>query len=389
MHRLKSERGLPKPFTIGGRNIQDWSLPTSDGKAGLEDEAASFDASASGRSGSLVPASGGDVTRSRVQINSTFHKFPFCREIQLAILNMGIAAPTQIQDMVIPRIMSGKNLMVVGQTGSGKTLAYLLPILDALKKGDTENLYPLSGGRPCMLVLVPTRELARQLLQVVRAFPVQSTSCSAGLSFVKEVRDLRNGVDVVIATPARMLLHIYKGNMSFAHLKYLVIDEADTLCDTFYEQEVMNIMERIKGLAGVCKGDGEEEDEGPRFGSDEAWSARESERTRREKEMLEKTRAEDNEANEAADQGLMHAESFLALKRKRTTQLVMVGGWGVLRYIAGLYTVYSYMCISLFQVAATCTGAVTGFMRKVLSGDMSQVRCVNVFKCLYIDSAIE
>ncbi|CEM35831.1 unnamed protein product [Vitrella brassicaformis CCMP3155] len=187
----------------------------------------------------------GEKARSRISLQSTFHRYPFTREVQLALLKLGLATPTPVQELIIPKLMERKSLLVIGQTGSGKTLGYVLPMVNRLIDKDTERL-GATPMKPQCLILVPTREMAAQILKTVRQFPVQSTACSAGLSYVKEVKALREGVDVVIGTPWRVLFHLDKGNMHLTHLDALIIDEADTLCDTFYEQEVLQIIRLLR-----------------------------------------------------------------------------------------------------------------------------------------------
>ncbi|KFG56956.1 DEAD/DEAH box helicase domain-containing protein, partial [Toxoplasma gondii RUB] len=127
-------------------------------------------------------------------------------------------------------------------------------------------------------VLVPSRELATQVLGQLRRFSsvITSAACAAGQSYVKEVRMLRSGVDVVVATPARLLLHLHKKNVNMHRVQALVIEEADTLCDSFYEQELCVLLSshfrRFQASPAVAK----VALEGPERGGDQAragWSS--------------------------------------------------------------------------------------------------------------------
>ncbi|KAF8820963.1 DEAD/DEAH box helicase domain-containing protein [Cardiosporidium cionae] len=177
-------------------------------------------------------------------VESTFFKYPFYQGLLSCVVRIGIATPTEIQELAIPRILNGQSVMIVGQTGSGKTLAYLLPILQRLHDDDIDKLAPYPH-KPRVVIVVPTRELAAQLLRVIRDFPITSTACTAGLSYVKETQILRNGVDIVIATPARLLLHLKKGNVTLSMLKHFVVEEADALCDTFFEQDLLLVLQKL------------------------------------------------------------------------------------------------------------------------------------------------
>lgn len=181
-------------------------------------------------------------------IESTFFKYGLGRDCTQSVLQMGLSTPTQVQDLVIPKIMAGKNISLIAQTGTGKTLAYALPIVDALVKSNNEKLAPYVDGRVRCIVMVPSRELAKQVMKVFRGLKISSISCAAGQSFLQEARDLRNGVDVVIGTPNRLLLHYRKGHLAFSKLSQIVMDEADVLSGQCYIEDVVEILGEIKGL---------------------------------------------------------------------------------------------------------------------------------------------
>eukprot|EP00933_Yihiella_yeosuensis_P043756 TRINITY_DN38688_c0_g1_i2.p1 TRINITY_DN38688_c0_g1~~TRINITY_DN38688_c0_g1_i2.p1 ORF type:complete len:476 (-),score=89.90 TRINITY_DN38688_c0_g1_i2:107-1534(-) len=107
----------------------------------------------------------------------------------------------------------------------------------------------VTGKKPRAIIIQPTRELALQTIKIVRNFPVRSVVCAPGCSFIKETQALHSGVDIVVATPFRLILHLGKANMVLKQVRHLVLDEADTLCDTFYEEDSRKILE---GLAQDC-----------------------------------------------------------------------------------------------------------------------------------------
>ena len=184
--------------------------------------------------------------------NGTFFKFPLLKETQLAIQRSGIAVPTKAQELVIPKLLLGKSVLFFAPTGEGKALGYCIPLVNRLIESNADRSYPKSY-RPRLLVLVPTRELAEQTLKTFRRFPVQSTALCAGLSYTKELEALGAGADVVIGTPARLLLHISKGNLSLKETQSLVMDEADVLCEELYEGEMSELMKMIFGKRSAAR----------------------------------------------------------------------------------------------------------------------------------------
>ncbi|KEP61147.1 UNVERIFIED_CONTAM: DEAD/DEAH box helicase domain-containing protein [Hammondia hammondi] len=187
------------------------------------------------------PSSGASSARTAGLDSCLFSQFSSLhRSLLIPLLKGGgIVTPTDVQERCIPTLLSGKSSLVVAPTGSGKTLAWALPLLHRLLAADTERLAPYPQ-QPGLVVLVPSRELATQVLGQLRRFSsvITSAACAAGQSYVKEVRTLRSGVDVVVATPARLLLHLHKKNVNMHRVRALVVEEADTLCDSFYEQEL-------------------------------------------------------------------------------------------------------------------------------------------------------
>lgn len=201
--------------------------------------------------GELVPVIGGAPAQGATRefdLRQSFQKFPLKRDIQLGIMKLGVSVPTRVQDLVIPKLLDNLSIFMLAQTGTGKTLAYVLPILNKLLETNTEGFYPMSK-KPRAIIVQPTRELAVQTMKVIRNFPLRSAVCAPGHSFQKEAQLLNAGVDVVVATPYRLMLHLGKENMFIRHVRHVVIDEADTLCDTFYQEDVAKL---LNGLNEDC-----------------------------------------------------------------------------------------------------------------------------------------
>jgi len=162
------------------------------------------------------------------------------RSLQLALEELAFGRPTAVQQDVIPLALAGTDLRVSAPTGSGKTLAYLLPGLQALLR----DTLPTDGGT-LMLVLVPTRELARQVLkscrQLLAKSPLRADALTGGADFKYQKSLLRKNPEVVIATPGRLLEHCEHRSADLSGLKVLVIDEADRMLDMGFRDDVLKI----------------------------------------------------------------------------------------------------------------------------------------------------
>ena len=153
---------------------------------------------------------------------------------------MGYIDPTPIQLRAIPLVLSGKDVIGSAQTGTGKTAAFALPILSKL---DRHN--PVG---PRALILEPTRELAAQVETAVRDYSrftdLKISVVYGGVGYGKQTDELRRGVDIVAATPGRLIDHLEQGNLKLDHVQYLVLDEADRMLDMGFLPDVRNIVER-------------------------------------------------------------------------------------------------------------------------------------------------
>ena len=152
---------------------------------------------------------------------------------------MGYVDPTPIQLRAIPLILSGKDVIGSAQTGTGKTAAFALPILSKLDRHES---------RPRVLILEPTRELAAQVETAIRDFARFTDLTVAvffgGVGYGKQNEALKVGVDIIVATPGRLLDHIEQGNCNLGYVQYLVLDEADRMLDMGFLPDVRRIVER-------------------------------------------------------------------------------------------------------------------------------------------------
>lgn len=145
-----------------------------------------------------------------------------------------ISEPTPIQELALPVILSGRDLIGQAQTGTGKTLAFLLPAL---------QMIDLSADKVSVLVIAPTRELALQITDVARMFyDVSVLNIYGGQDFSAQLSALEGKVDVIIATPGRLLHHLTRGRLDLSGVKTLVIDEADQLFKGGFLEEIQEIM---------------------------------------------------------------------------------------------------------------------------------------------------
>ncbi len=152
---------------------------------------------------------------------------------------MGYAEPTPIQLRTIPLILAGTDVIGSAQTGTGKTAAFALPILSKLAEHQRD---------PRVLILEPTRELAAQVETAMRDFARFTNLTAAvmygGVGYGKQNDALRTGVDVLIATPGRLLDHMGRGSCRLNHVKYLVLDEADRMLDMGFLPDVRRIVDK-------------------------------------------------------------------------------------------------------------------------------------------------
>ena len=158
-----------------------------------------------------------------------------------ALASEGYSAPTPIQAQAIPHVLAGRDLLGIAQTGSGKTAAFALPILQHLAA--TKKRAPAGGCR--VLVLSPTRELASQIADSFRTYGKKLRPSVAvvfgGVGHAPQTRQLRAGVDVVVATPGRLLDHLNQRNLRLSDVEIFVLDEADRMLDMGFIRDIRRI----------------------------------------------------------------------------------------------------------------------------------------------------
>ena len=163
-----------------------------------------------------------------------------------ALHDKGYTAPTPIQSMAIPALLSGRDVLASAQTGSGKTAAFALPLLQRI-----HDLPSRAGRTTSALILVPTRELAAQVGEALVSFgkylpqKIKVAVVFGGVSINPQMMHLRGGADVVVATPGRLIDLIDHNALSLAHVKTLVLDEADKLLDMGFADELARIMAQL------------------------------------------------------------------------------------------------------------------------------------------------
>ena len=177
---------------------------------------------------------------------ASFTELALSPRLLQTLSELGYETPTPIQASAIPVILAGRDLMAGAQTGTGKTAAFVLPILQQLLTTPREA----DEGRPIRaLVLVPTRELAVQVHESVLRYGKDTGLTSAlvygGVSIAAQVEALKNGVDLLIATPGRLLDHLRQGALSLSRLGHLVFDEADRMLDMGFMDEIKALLKQI------------------------------------------------------------------------------------------------------------------------------------------------
>src|SRR6058998_53100 len=162
-------------------------------------------------------------------------------ELVRAVADEGYTEPTPIQQEAIPLALGGRDLIGSAQTGTGKTAAFMLPILQRLAPGERHALRSL--------ILVPTRELAEQVLQSARAYGrhlhLSAAAIYGGVGMEPQTRALARGVDIVVATPGRLLDHMERGHVDYSKLEILVLDEADRMLDMGFAPDVRRILREL------------------------------------------------------------------------------------------------------------------------------------------------
>ncbi|MDH5426529.1 MAG: DEAD/DEAH box helicase, partial [Gammaproteobacteria bacterium] len=165
-----------------------------------------------------------------------------------AITDCGYETPSEIQAKSIPLALAGQDLLASAPTGTGKTAAFVLPTLHRLIQSNQASEENSGKGRaPRVLVLTPTRELANQIVKNTRDFGKYTRLYSAllvgGVPYPAQIKSLKRGVDLIIATPGRLIDHMKSDRIDFSKIELLILDEADRMLDMGFLDDVKKIAE--------------------------------------------------------------------------------------------------------------------------------------------------
>jgi superfamily II DNA/RNA helicase len=173
-----------------------------------------------------------------------FAKLGLCDPILKAIAEQGYTTPTDIQSKAIPVVLRGENLIAAAQTGTGKTASFVLPILEKLRHGETQLKKRIRA-----LILVPTRELAIQVNESIEQYsqylPLTSMAMYGGVDYEPQKQRLVAGVDILVATPGRLIDMYGQRAVYFEEVEILVLDEADRMLDMGFIEDINKIIARL------------------------------------------------------------------------------------------------------------------------------------------------
>lgn len=175
----------------------------------------------------------------------SFSSLGLCDEIVRAVTARGYTDPTPIQMQAIPAVLQGCDLLAGAQTGTGKTAGFTLPILQRLSDKSTKG--PSSGRPPIRaLILTPTRELAAQVEESVREYglylKLNSMVMVGGVNINPQIQRLKSRVDILVATPGRLLDHVQQATLDLSRIEILVLDEADRMLDMGFIRDIRRIL---------------------------------------------------------------------------------------------------------------------------------------------------
>src|SRR5665811_924734 len=187
----------------------------------------------------------------------SFDQLGLSPELLRAVADQGYTEPTPVQAAAIPLVLAGRDVLAGAQTGTGKTAAFVLPIIQLLGTASpagarqaptTDRRVPATDRRGPIrvLVVVPTRELALQVEESVRTYGARhrfrSTTIYGGVGFDPQVRALRAGPEIVVATPGRLLDHVGQRTIDLSRVEILVLDEADRMLDMGFIRDIRKIL---------------------------------------------------------------------------------------------------------------------------------------------------
>ncbi|MBH0196236.1 MAG: DEAD/DEAH box helicase [Nitrospira sp.] len=174
-------------------------------------------------------------------VHSNFHALGLSEAILQDLAAAGFSSPTPIQEQAIPPALAGRDVIGCAQTGTGKTAAFVIPMV--------ERLAALPKGQPQALILAPTRELALQTLTTIeklgRSRRISATVIVGGADMQAQLRGLRQRPEILVATPGRLLDHMWSGNILLSSIKMLVLDEADRMLDMGFAPQINQILDAL------------------------------------------------------------------------------------------------------------------------------------------------
>src|SRR5436190_5698862 len=178
----------------------------------------------------------------------TFDSLGLSADLLQVVAEEGYRVPTPVQAEAIPLVLVGRDLLAAAQTGTGKTAAFVLPILDRLR-GTANTSFSPARHPVRVLILVPTRELAMQVDESVRTYgrtvPLRSTVVYGGIPIEPQIRVLRAGVEILVATPGRLLDHVGQRTVNLGQVEILVLDEADRMLDMGFLPDIRRIIDLL------------------------------------------------------------------------------------------------------------------------------------------------
>jgi len=174
-----------------------------------------------------------------------FSQLGLSAELLRAIADQGYEQATPIQEQAIPLVLKGHDVLAGAQTGTGKTAGFALPLLQLMQDAPSNGRHPTLRA----LVIVPTRELAAQVGDSIRDYskylPYNTAIIFGGVGINPQITKLRRGVDIVVATPGRLLDHLQRGTINLSKVKTLVLDEADRMLDMGFIHDIRKVMKKL------------------------------------------------------------------------------------------------------------------------------------------------
>jgi ATP-dependent RNA helicase RhlE len=173
----------------------------------------------------------------------SFEQLGLTEELLKAVADQGYATPTPVQQQAIPLILEGRDVLAGAQTGTGKTAGFTLPLLQRLI---AHSMRPQKPRPVRALILTPTRELAVQVHESVKTYgkylPLYAEAIYGGVNINAQIRNLRKGCDIIIATPGRLIDHVLQKNVDLSKVEILVLDEADRMLDMGFMPDIRKII---------------------------------------------------------------------------------------------------------------------------------------------------